>query len=385
MAAVTTALLLAAALPGMAAGMVGAPTAIPQDVTIQLDANGVATVSASQIDNGSTISVPDPDATKEYEWEDPQKDVPAAEFGVILIGKGVLATPWSLEEAAEMGYAATLTFTAEKLGPQTVTLLAWDDVDFWGDTASATVTVEGPASTNNPPVALCMPATLFLDENGQAILEPSMIDGGSEDPDGDPLTMTVSQALFTCADLGPNQVVLTVKDPAGAEDSCVALVTVKTQVTADIGSGNLWPPNHKTALVDVALQVGINNICGNAIGKYVAVYADEDDEEATGDGHHSPDAKYDEETGSLRVRAERKGNSDGRVYLITVRAHDASGNLVGWDCATVVVPKSRSKKDEQNVLAQAAAAEAWFMEHGQPPLDFVPVGEPGAPVLGPKQ
>jgi len=112
----------------------------------------------------------------------------------------------------------------------------------------------------------------------------------------------------------------------------------------------------------------------------VLVFADEDDEEPTGDGNHSPDASGEDET--LRLRSERIGNDNGRVYLIMVVATDTAGNF-GFDCCTVVVPKSKSKKHIANVDGQAAIAEAFCLEFGEPPPGFVEVGD--GPVIGPKQ
>lgn len=45
-----------------------------------------------------------------------------------------------------------------------------------------------------------------------------------------------------------------------------------------------------------------------------------------------------------RLRAERKGNGDGRAYLLIVTVTDASGNVTKKRCA-VTVPKRQSKKD----------------------------------------
>ena len=112
----------------------------------------------------------------------------------------------------------------------------------------------------------------------------------------------------------------------------------------------------------------------------VLVFADEDDEEPTGDGTHSPDAKDDGDI--LRLRSERKGDSDGRVYLIVIVATDAAGNE-GFDCCTVVVPKSMSKKHIAEVDEQAAIAVAFCLEFGEPPPGFVEVGD--GPLIGPKQ
>ena len=111
------------------------------------------------------------------------------------------------------------------------------------------------------------------------------------------------------------------------------------------------------------------------------MFADEDDEEPTGDGTFSPDAK-DIDLDTLRLRSERKGNADGRVYLIVVIATDAAGNE-GFACCTVVVPKSNSKKDKDDVNAQAAAAEDFCHENGEPPPGYFVVGD--GPTIGAKQ
>lgn len=79
---------------------------------------------------------------------------------------------------------------------------------------------------NQPPVAQCKAATIYLDANGNASLAADDIDDGSSDPDGTITNIAVSKSNFTCADLGANQVTLTVTDNNGATDDCQATVTV---------------------------------------------------------------------------------------------------------------------------------------------------------------
>jgi hypothetical protein len=113
----------------------------------------------------------------------------------------------------------------------------------------------------------------------------------------------------------------------------------------------------------------------------VAVFSDEDDL-APDSGNFSPDAK-DIAPGTLRLRSERSGSGDGRVYLIVVTATDSSNN-VSHVCLTVVVPKSQSQSSINSVNAQAAAAESYCDTHaGAPPPSFFVVGD--GPVVGPKQ
>ncbi len=81
----------------------------------------------------------------------------------------------------------------------------------------------------------------------------------------------------------------------------------------------------------------------------------------------------------MRLRAERSGTGDGRVYLIVITATDASLNT-SHACATVVVPKSMSAADMNAVNAQAAAASS---PCGTIPAAYFVVGD--GPVVGPKQ
>jgi len=74
--------------------------------------------------------------------------------------------------------------------------------------------------------------------------------------------------------------------------------------------------------------------------------------------------------GSLQLRGERKGNGDGRVYLIIPEATDSSGNR-GFGCCTVAVPHSNAPAAQQSVQAQAAAARAFCRANaGTPPAGY---------------
>ncbi len=171
------------------------------------------------------------------------------------------------------------------------------------------------------------------------------------------------------------------------------------EVTCTV-AGSLWPPNHK--LVNVGLDVTVSASPGGgevppcdevpaAAALETASDADDflvdvmvysDDEEATGDGNHSPDAK-DMAPGTLRLRSERKGDGDGRVYLIVVIAADDAGQ-VGFTCCTVTVPHGRNKASLLDVALQAENAEAYCLAHdGMPRADYFLVGD--GPEAGPKQ
>ena len=167
-----------------------------------------------------------------------------------------------------------------------------------------------------------------------------------------------------------------------AGPSCSFTVTVNdTQrpiVTCDVATTTLWPPNHD--LINVGLSASATDNCPGTVIS-VAVFGDEDDETPTGDGTFSPDAK-DIGVGTLRLRSERKGDGDGRVYLIIVTATDASGN-VSRCCRTVTVTHDQSKASVASVAAQAAAAKAFCEENGTAPPGYFVIGD--GPIIGPKQ
>ena len=170
----------------------------------------------------------------------------------------------------------------------------------------------------------------------------------------------------------------------GTVDSNLATVTVKVNdtqaptVNCSVAKALLWPPN--SDLVNVELKVTASDNDGEPPAVSIDVFSDEDDAEQV-DGM-SPDAK-NVAVGTLRLRAERRGDADGRVYVIRIKATDQSNNT-SYSYCTVVVPHSQSKADLNAVNAQAAAAVAAFVANGNnPPAGFSLVGD--GPVVGPKQ
>jgi len=182
---------------------------------------------------------------------------------------------------------------------------------------------------------------------------------------------------------GTTTVTSTVTDDSGQTASCSFDVTVvdddPPQVSSSVTVSVFWSPNHE--LINVGLAATAIDNCPDPVTFGVVVYGDEDDELPTGDGTYSPDAK-DIAVGTLRLRAERKQNADGRVYLIVVTATDGSGNQT-VSVQTVVCPKNLTSKQVTSVLNQAAAAKAFFLANNAPPPGYFVIGD--GPIIGPKQ
>src|SRR2546422_8174706 len=87
----------------------------------------------------------------------------------------------------------------------------------------------------------------------------------------------------------------------GTQDECIS---------CSLDTDFLWPPNHN--LVDVGLHVAVHTDPDSVHAATITVYSDEDDIWPAS-GRFSPDAS---QNCGLRLRAERSGKGDGRVYLI---------------------------------------------------------------------
>ncbi len=190
------------------------PIANCQNITAYLDGNGMATITAAAIDNGSTDNC---------------------------------GTP-TLQ-------LSQTSFTCNDLGINTVTLTV-EDANGNSSTCNATVTVLDTIA----PVAQCNNLTVYLDVNGNASITEADIDNGSTDNCGAP-TLSVSTTTFSCADIGANTVTLTASDFSNTT-TCTATVTVLDTIAPTI----VCPPDVSIcdSLVVYTLPVGVDN-CSGAI------------------------------------------------------------------------------------------------------------------------
>ena len=174
-------------------------------------------------------------------------------------------------------------------------------------------------------------------------------------------TRSDNQPLNAPYPVGTTTITWTATDASGNTGSAQQTVTVvDTQaptLTSSVAVTTMGPPfNH--ALINVGLTAMASDNCPGLGAYQVFVYSDEDD----GPAPHSPDAT-NIGLGSLRLRRERDGGSDGRVYLVVVKVTDASGNTSA-SCSTVTVPLSSSAGNQTAVNAQAAAASTYCSANG---------------------
>ncbi len=163
------------------------PTAVCQNITVYLDGAGNASITAADIDNGSTDNC-----------------------GAVNLSADITA------------------FTCANIGANNVTLTATDN-DSNTSQCVAVVTVQDTVS----PTAVCQNITAYLDGTGNVTIVAADIDNGSTDNCGS-VSLSASQTTFTCANTGANNVTLTVDDGNGNSAQCVAVVTVSDTVSPTV-------------------------------------------------------------------------------------------------------------------------------------------------------
>jgi hypothetical protein len=160
-----------------------APNAICQDLVIELDAAGNASITANDVDNGSSDNC-----------------------GIASL---------TIDQS---------NFDCSNVGNNTVTLTV---VDVNGNTSTCTSTVT--VNDNVAPNAICQDLVIELDAAGNASITANDVDNGSNDNCGI-ASLTIDQSNFDCSNVGNNTVTLTVVDVNGNTSTCTSTVTVNDNV-----------------------------------------------------------------------------------------------------------------------------------------------------------
>jgi hypothetical protein len=149
---------------------------------------------------------------------------------------------------------------------------------------------------------------------------------------------------------GAHILTLTVVDDGSESDSDEVLVTVEDTVPPDLQvSGapvQLWSPNHKYHRIYVDRFVdSVSDTCDGDLDEDDARFrhvSSDEPENATGDGNTLDDIVLCEHCRSVDVRAERRGNRNGRVYEARIVVTDSAGNETTADIDIAEVAKSQA-------------------------------------------
>jgi predicted extracellular nuclease len=163
------------------------PMAVCQDITLTLDASGLASITAADLDGAST------------------------------------------DNCGIASFSASQTaFYCSDVGVNNIVLMV---TDIHGNLSSciALVTVEDITA----PTVSCMDITVQLDTNGTVTISGIDVDNGSSDACGI-ASYDLDIATFDCSDVGDNPVILTVTDVNGNSTTCTAIVTVEDNVAPEL-------------------------------------------------------------------------------------------------------------------------------------------------------
>jgi hypothetical protein len=137
-------------------------------------------------------------------------------------------------------------------------------------------------------------------------------------------------------------------NPAVQVIRTVEVVDTTSPVITAKEAAEIWPPNHKYAEYKLSDLVTVEDACDgsldiDAMGAIVSIYSDEpEDVKGNGDGNTKDDIVI-VGPGSFKVRAERQGAGNGRVYGISFVLADPAGNAT-TATAFVSVPHDQSGK-----------------------------------------
>jgi hypothetical protein len=198
-----------------------APVVITKNITINLDANGNASIVPADVNNGSYDNCG-------------------------IVSMTVIPN----------------TFTCANVGPNVVTLTAWDQQ---GNTTSATATVT--VNDVTPPVVLTQNITVQLNAAGTVTITAAQVDAGSSDTCGI-ATMTLDTYTFGCTDVGPNTVTLTVTDNNNNVASATAIVTVQDVTAPNVITQNITvnldAVNGLASITPAMINLNSSDACGIA-------------------------------------------------------------------------------------------------------------------------
>lgn len=194
------------------------PIVSTKDITVQLDASGIVTILAADVNDNSTDN---------------------CTIALVEISPS--------------------TFTCANIGNNIVTLTI---TDASGNAFSKTAIVK--VENNIVPNILTKNIAIQLDASGNASIVGTDVDNGSTFACGTP-NLVVSPNTFTCANVGANVVMLTATDAYGNVSSKTATVTIQDKIAATVLTKNIIVQLDATgnaAITANQIDNGSSDLCG---------------------------------------------------------------------------------------------------------------------------
>jgi len=258
--------------------------------------------------------------------------------GTDSTGGGTLSYTWK-EGVTTLGTGATLMVSLPK-GSHTITLTVESSE---GGSDDDTVQIDIVDTT--PPSIVVLGANPMTVECHTPFVDPGATasDGCAGDLTGD---ITVSGGVDSDV-VGSYVITYEVSDGTNtvSVDRTVNVVdTTAPVINLNGQSPSMWPANHKYQTFGVSNFVtSVADSCNTTLGVsavFISKVTSDELENSGGDGSTLNDIVIAADCRSVQLRSERIGGGNGRVYTITFKVVDASGNS-STASAKVTVPKSQ--------------------------------------------
>jgi uncharacterized protein YrzB (UPF0473 family) len=280
-----------------------APTAVCQNITVQLDANGNATITAADVDGGSndacgiastTIDVSSFDCSNVgannvvLTVTDTNGNTSSC-TAVVTVEDNIaplVVCPADVNSETRLGDCFALVYfpqpyTQDNCGidsivqtaglpsgsqfPVGISTVEFTVTDVNGNVSSCSFTIT--VTDNEAPIAVCQDITIQLDSNGNASIVAADVDGGSTDNCGVD-TIAISTDIFDCSNVGDNNVTFTVTDVNGNTSTCTAIVTVEDITAPVVACQNITveldPVSGTVTITGTDIDNGSTDACGIA-------------------------------------------------------------------------------------------------------------------------
>jgi hypothetical protein len=234
------------------------------------------------------------------------------------------------------------------VGTTTITYRATDRVgNFAEDTQTVTV-------IDNTPPAISCPANITHNTDPglcSAVINPGTATATDNCDNSPTIQGTRSDNLPLNAPYpkGTTTITWTATDhatPTNNQSSCQQTITVEDHelpvITTNGVTPVLWPASHEYHTFNVTNFVtAVSDNCDALTVSNVVIekVTSDENENGGGSGNTLNDIVIASDCKSVQVRAERQNSANGRVYTITFKVTDSSGN-VGRKTATIHVPKN---------------------------------------------
>lgn len=197
-----------------------------------------------------------------------------------------------------------------------------------------------------------IPPTIMLNGANPMTVEchTAFVDPGATATDG--CAGNLTGAIMVTGSVNPNVVgtyLLTYSVSDGSNSTSVIRTVNVVDTTPPViilngQSPSMWPANHKYHTFNVTdFVTSVTDSCGASLGVsnvVISKVTSDELENSGGDGNTLNDIVIAANCKSVQLRAEREGGANGRVYTITFKVTDMSGNST-TATAKVTVPKSQ--------------------------------------------